>query len=113
MKGNWMAGDTAFLIERGLVEEINITAVEDKVIRVKAGSYSWGILDESKLFRTAEEAKQHIKEKVERWKAHHDSKEKLLKFLFDVAVDTHNGEEMIALQDLIQKHFDVRVSYND
>lgn len=113
MKWNWKTGETPYVIERGMIKQVKITAIEEEVIRVKDGYFSWGIVDESKLFRTEEEAMQHKKEKAKKWKESLDSKEKLLKELFHAAMSTHNGEEILALQDLIQKHFDVRVSYND
>lgn len=111
MKWNWKTGETPYVIERGMIKQVKITAIEEEVIRVKDGYFSWGIVDESNLFRTEEEAMQHKKDKAKQWKEHHDSKEKLLKVLFDAAMDTHNGEELLALQELIQKHFDVKVPY--
>lgn len=113
MREKWTVGDKVYTIDEwNYIKEVTITVV-GKGIRVSGGNYSWGMADDSNLFRTEEEAKQRIQEKAERWKKSHDSKEQVLKVLFDAAIDTHSEQQILALRELIQKHFDIRVPYNE
>lgn len=111
MRENWNVLDTAYLVLRDKIVQVEVMTVKNYIsIFIKESSVGWNLESDDNLFRTKEEAMQKLKQDEEEWKQEHDSKEKLIELFLDVAEDNYNSYQMRIIKELIPKHFGVDIS---